>query len=99
MTRNAELFKSSLQLHYTWQFNYFTTIQNNLYEKAKKWIKRGFPDKADRVKAEADKMRFEFDKSTSMIHFGDCSKLNKSISFIPNICQLTTQQCFKHRKL
>lgn len=32
------------------------------------------------------------------INYGNCSKLNKSVSFIPNTCQIETQKCFKHRK-
>jgi hypothetical protein len=32
------------------------------------------------------------------LQYGDCSKLNKPISFIPNICQIETQKCFQHRK-
>lgn len=31
--------------------------------------------------------------------YGDCKKLNKPVSFIPNTCQLDTQKCFEHRKL
>lgn len=33
------------------------------------------------------------------LQFGKCEKLNKDISFIPNTCQLDTQECFEHRKL
>jgi hypothetical protein len=33
------------------------------------------------------------------INYGDCTKLNKPVSFIPNNCQLETQDCFEHRKL
>lgn len=32
------------------------------------------------------------------IHYGDCTKFNKPVSFIPNICQLETQECFEHRR-
>lgn len=32
------------------------------------------------------------------LQFGDCSKFNKAVSFIPNTCQLETQECFQHRK-
>lgn len=31
------------------------------------------------------------------IHYGYCNNLNKNVSFIPNICQIETQNCFKHR--
>jgi len=33
------------------------------------------------------------------LNFGTCTKFNKSVTFIPNTCQLETQQCFEHRKL
>lgn len=47
----------------------------------------------------ANKMRFLFDRS-GLITYGLCKiKNNKPISFIPNICQIDTQQCFKHRKI
>lgn len=32
------------------------------------------------------------------INYGYCNKLNKDVSFIPNICQIETQNCFKHRR-
>ena len=32
------------------------------------------------------------------INYGNCSKLNKPVSFIPNTCQVETQNCFVHRK-
>ena len=28
---------------------------------------------------------------------GKCTFLNKIVTFIPNLCQLNTQECFKHR--
>ena len=30
--------------------------------------------------------------------YGNCSKLNKPVSFIPNTCQIDTQDCFEHRR-
>lgn len=32
------------------------------------------------------------------IHYGTCTKFNKEIGEIANICLLHTQECFKHRK-
>jgi len=32
------------------------------------------------------------------INYGKCSKFNKDISFIPNTCQIETQNCFINRK-
>lgn len=45
----------------------------------------------------ANKMIFQFEKKF-LLNYGNCSKLNKQVSFIPNICQLETQSCFLHRK-
>jgi len=42
--------------------------------------------------------QFQFDKST-LLQYGKCSKLGKGISFIPNVCQIETQECFKHRRV
>jgi hypothetical protein len=38
------------------------------------------------------------EKASYRINYGDCQKFNKPVSFIPGICQIDTQQCFKHRK-
>jgi len=32
------------------------------------------------------------------IFSGECTKFKKTVTFIPNICQLETQHCFIHRK-
>lgn len=47
--------------------------------------------------AKAMKMQFQFDKS-KLIQYGNCSKLNKPVSFLPNVCMIENQQCFIHRK-
>ena len=45
----------------------------------------------------AGKMVFVFDRQY-LIHYGNCSKLVKKVSFIPNTCQIETQRCFEHRR-
>ncbi len=45
----------------------------------------------------ARKMRFQFDKE-GLVNYGSCTKLNKPVSFIPDICQIETQECFEHRR-
>lgn len=32
------------------------------------------------------------------INYGNCTKFNKEVSFIPNTCQPQTQKCFQHRR-
>ena len=49
-------------------------------------------------KTKDEKMRFEFNSKSVSINYGNCTKFNKPVSFIPNVFQLETQQCFKHRK-
>lgn len=45
----------------------------------------------------AQKMRFQFDKS-GLLNYGNCTKFDKLVLFIPNVCQLETQNCFVHRR-
>lgn len=45
----------------------------------------------------ARKMSFTFDKQ-HLLHYGTCEKFDKPVSFIPNVCQLGTQECFEHRR-
>lgn len=45
----------------------------------------------------AEKMRFQFSRE-GMISYGHCTKLNKSVSFLPEVCQIETQHCFEHRR-
>ncbi len=99
MCRDSDKFKASLELHYKWQFDYFTTKKNKLIEKAK-WYKDKFYDLEmwDKLLTEAERMKFIFDKSEAKINFGYCNKKEISVSFLPNICQLDTQDCFTHRK-
>jgi hypothetical protein len=98
MNRDFDKFKKSLEDHHRWQLDYFTIIKSKLIEKAKEWKKKGEMDKHDYIMKEASEMRFQFDKSEASINYGDCSKLNKPVSFIPNVCQPDTQHCFIHRK-
>ena len=98
MERDGERFIKSLNDHHRWQLNYFNTIRDNLYRKAADWKRRGFPEKEEIVKREADKMKFQFDKKEATINYGKCKKFDKQVSFIPNVCQLETKECFEHRR-
>lgn len=98
MIRDVDRFKKSLDDHHRWQLDYFNTIRDNLYKKAADWKRRGYPEKEEFVKREADKMKFQFDKKEATINYGNCTKFNKQVSFIPNTYQLDTQECFIHRR-
>ena len=45
----------------------------------------------------AKKMKFIFEKK-GLLNYGICSKFNKQVCFIPDTCQIDTQQCFENRK-
>ena len=99
MQRDIEKFKQSQEHHLKMQSDYFQTLKNKVIEKANFWRwKKNDLEKYSDIAMEADRMKFQFDKSAAMINFGKCSKLDKEVQFIPNICQLETQNCFKHRK-
>ncbi len=99
MERDLSRYEKSLEDHKTWQLNQFNSIRDNLYKRAEDWKRKGFPDKYESVKREADSMKFQFDRKEAMINYGKCLKFNKDVSFIPNTCQLNTQECFEHRRL
>lgn len=52
----------------------------------------------DFAKLEAHKKTFAGTGLMDRLSYGNCSHFNKPVTFIPNTCQLDTQQCFKHRK-
>jgi len=98
MVRDMEKFKLSLKTHEKWQLDYFNVTKANLKKRAEERKLKGETEKANNILKEISKMRFQFDKSTCSINYGNCTKLNKSVSFIPNILQIETQHCFKHRR-
>lgn len=99
MLRSAERFKASTESHHQWQYDYFCTIRKKLVEKAKKHKDKSYDlEMWDKIMTEADSMKFQFNRNECMINFGHCEKLNKDVSFIPNTCQIETQDCFKHRR-
>jgi len=98
MVRDFEKHKKSTELHYKWQFDYFNSNKNKLLDKVKEWRAKGDFEKADTLAEEVKKMRFQFDKSTVAINYGRCTRFDKDVSFIPSVCQIETQGCFKHRR-
>jgi len=52
----------------------------------------------DSDKLKAHKESYKGTGLMDRMNFGYCKKLIKNVSFIPNTCQIETQECFKHRK-
>lgn len=97
MVRNIEKYKESEILHHKWQFDYFNETKEKLIAKGEKWIEEGEIKKGETILKEANRMKFVYE-NTCYINYGFCDKFKKDVSFIPNVCQLHTQECFKHRK-
>lgn len=99
MQRNANAFSECLDRHYKWQKDYHEILKAKLVEKGKYYRdKKNDLEMYDKLLTEADKMKFQFNKNEAGINYGTCDKLHKSVSFIPNTCQIETQKCFKHRR-
>lgn len=98
MVRDFDTYNHYLELHQTWQFTSFELKKKKLIEKSEQWAEKGNYEIATELFTEAEGLKFVFDRSAAAINYGTCSKFGKPVSFIPNVCQLETQQCFLHRK-
>lgn len=98
MQRDMVKFQQSLELHKKWEEDHFENEREKLIDKSIKYAYQDEPNKANQVFKEASKMKFIFNKSSAIINYGHCQKLNKDVSFVPNTCQIDTQECFKHRR-
>lgn len=52
----------------------------------------------DFEKLKEHKASYEGTGLMDRLSFGECSKFSKAVSFIPETCQIETQQCFEHRR-
>ena len=98
MNREFDKYKKSQELHHKWQLDHFNGAKKRVIAKANEWKEKDEIQKYENLMNEANKMNFIFDKSTTIINYGNCTKLNKEVNFVPNVCQLDTQDCFEHRR-
>lgn len=98
LERSISKRQKHVDLHYRLQKNYFDIKRIKLLEKGEWRLKRGEKEKAKQIFKEARKLVFVFDEGECSLHYGYCNKYKKEASFISNILQLETQECFKHRK-
>ena len=92
MVRDFDKFKKWENWNREMQLADFAIKQAKEIEDAKKQIpyNQWLVDKAM-------KMQFQFDRKF-LISYGHCTKFDKDVSFIPEICQLENQECFEHRR-
>lgn len=99
MVRDLERFEKSVAFHRQLCLNEFEMIKHNLLKSALEWDMKSEPNKANVLRREAERMKFQFNKKIECpINYGNCSRFNKPVSFIPGILQLETQECFNHRR-
>ncbi len=101
LERNFDKYNKWLEWRKQLQFNDFEKAKNKAIQDAQRHIDNAI-DENDLKAAKGNmrvalKMSFQFDK-VGVISYGNCTKLNKEITFIPDLCQVETQTCFKHRK-
>lgn len=95
MTRDFEAFKKWESFHKQIQLQEFERKKQKAFEVAENCEDPKGKESLFRI---ANKMEFSFDKS-GLMQYGTCGlKNNIQVSFIPNTCQIETQDCFKHRK-
>lgn len=92
MVRDFEKKKKWEEFHRKLQFAEFEISKALKIKEAEGNIPRN-----DWLIEKAKKLQFQFDK-TGLINYGGCDKLKKPVTFIPDNCQLETQDCFKHRR-
>lgn len=101
MTRDFDRYKKWEEFHRQLQLDEFTKKQERAIESAIYLLKEATTSdelkSADGLYRKAKAMKFQFDRE-GFINYGDCSKFNKQVSFLPQTCQVETQHCFVHRK-
>lgn len=98
MQRDIEKYNQSQDLHKKWQLDEFNRNVMAKKQLALKARRENELLKYNNLLVEAEKMKFQFNRNESKINYGKCLKLGKDVSFLPGVCQLDTQECFKHRK-
>ena len=98
MIRDLGKRMQSVELHSSWQKAEFDKAKARMIKSANENNAKGNQDAYKALMKAANKMTFQANKGEAAIHYGFCTLKNKSVSFIPNTCQIDTQQCFKHRK-
>ena len=71
--------------------------RKRLLDLAKEYLIKDRKDVHKALIKEYEKMKFQFNAKEYKINYGLCSKLHKEVSFIPQVLQLDTQECFIKR--
>ena len=97
MVRDFDKFNQSKIDRDRWQRLTFDNTKDKMLRDAKDYQDSGKTEKARNLREIVSRMKYQF-LNDSKINYGDCGKFKKPVSFIPETCQLDTQECFENRK-
>lgn len=84
------------------QYMGFIISRHRLYESAGKSLDKGSLSGWKELNRQANRLKFQFDKSQLTIQYGVClnrnGKFSQPVTFVPNTYQADTQHCFVNRK-
>jgi hypothetical protein len=97
MIRDNNRLKDSKELHRKWAESSWKRRREKVLSAAKDAKERGNTSSYEELMKEYKSLKPDY-SYTSKILYGTCEPVNEEISFIPNTCQLHTQDCFQHRR-
>lgn len=98
MVRDIDTFKEWKEFFQEIAFKNAEAVKERKITLAEEYANKGEYNKATELTREANKIKVHNYGVQQLIQYGTCHKFNKPVSFIPNTCQLETQNCFEHRK-
>lgn len=94
--RDLDRLERSKQMHRNNDAKSIRRRRSNFWDEAQKELKKGNTKKVNGLLRERTRVSIDTSYRTGLI-FGSCSKLNKPIETVPNVCSPSTQVCFEHR--
>lgn len=95
--RDIDALNDSKKEHRRWEALSVRSKRQYFWDEAQKALEKGKLDSHRDLLRE--RSRVSIDKSyRSGLVFGSCSKFGKTVQVVPNVCQIETQSCFRHRR-
>lgn len=95
--RSVEALNASKKRHRQWVFMGIRTRRRYFWEEAQKALEKGKMDSYRQLLKERSRVSVDKGYKPGLV-FGSCSRFNKPIEVVPNVCQPDTQECFVHRR-
>lgn len=97
LERDFERFKKAKQRVRDWEAFSAKLQRKKLLRQAVEEKKKGNYRSHDKLLKKRSKIQ-PTPSYSNLTQFGHCTKFDESVEFIPNVCQIETQECFVHRK-